>query len=138
MEKKADIRFLGKAVTPFGPHKLDQFIARIFRLHGDLIPDFRLVDYFITLLSTETCPALNGMPGNQEQLKAELSEMGIFDSRMSIYLPYRQRLYERMGYSGFEGRIYSLFPSYLSDMSEAVDLQNLVTALAYRLVLRER
>lgn len=137
-KKKADIRFLGKSLTPFGPNKLDHLLSKIFRLHGDLIPDFRLVDYFITLLSTESCPALNGIPGNQEQLKNELTEMGIFDSRMSIYLPYRMRSFERMGYSGFEGRIYSLFPSYLSDMAEAVDLQNLVTALAYRLVLKEQ
>jgi hypothetical protein len=135
-KKKADIRFLGKPLTPFGPHKIDRMLARLLRLHGDLIPDFRLIDYFITLLSTESCPALNGMPGNQEQLKYELTEMGIFDSRMSMYLPYRMRAYEQMGYSGFEGRSYSLFPSFLDDMAEAVDLQNLVTAFAYRLVLK--
>jgi hypothetical protein len=135
-KKKADIRFMGKPITPFGPHRVDQFLARVLRLHGDIIPDFRLIDYFITLLSTESCPALNGIPGNQQQLKYELTEMGIFDSRMSMYLPYRMRAHEQMGYSGFEGRSYSLFPSFLDDMAEAVDLQNLVTAFAYKLVLQ--
>lgn len=137
-KKKADIRFLGKPLTPFGPRGVDAFLAKILRLHGDFIPDFRLIDYFITLLSTDTCPALDGLPGNQEQLKAELMEMGIFDSRMSIYLPYRMRAYGQMGYSGFEGRSYSLFPSFITDMAEAVDLQNLITALAYKLVLEEK
>ncbi len=135
-KKKADISFMGRALTPFGPRGLDRLLAGALGLHGDLIPDFRLVDYLVTLLSTDTCPALDGRPGNQEQLVHELSEMGVFDSRMSIYLPYRLRQFSRMGYSGFEGRGYSLFPSLLGDMAEAVDLQNLITALAYRYVLR--
>lgn len=53
-----------------GRHNLD-------RLRGDLIPDFRLIDYFITLLSNDTCPALNGIPGNREQLKSELMDGNI-------------------------------------------------------------
>ena len=134
-KKKADIRFIGKPLTPFGPRRLDMLLAMALGLHGDLIPDFRLIDYFITLLSTDTSPGLNGIPGNQEQLKAELAELVIFDSRMSIYLPYRMRAFSQMGYSGFEGRSYSHFPSFLDDMAEAVDLQNLITALAYRMVL---
>lgn len=137
-KKKADIRFFGKPLTPFGPRKVDALLAKVLRLQGDCIPDFRLIDYFITLLSTDTSPALNGLPGNQEQLKAELMETGIFDSRMSIYLPYRMRAYGQMGYSGFEGRSYSLFPSFLTDMAEAVDLQNLITALAYKLILQQK
>ncbi|WP_419176361.1 hypothetical protein [Desulfosediminicola sp.] len=134
-KKKADIQFCGRSFTPFGPRKLDNMLSKVLGLSGDLIPDFRLIDYFITLLSTESCPALDGMPGNQERLKAELAEIGIFDSRMSIYLPYRMRAQSQMGYSGFEGRIYSLFPSFLEDMVQAVELQNLVTAVAYSMVL---
>lgn len=134
-KKKANIQFCGRSLTPFGPRKLDGLLAKVLGLNGDLIPDFRLVDYFITLLSTESCPALDGMPGNQERLKTELAEIGIFDSRMSIYLPYRMRGFSQMGYCGFEGRIYSLFPSFLGDMAQAVDLQNLVTAVAYAMVL---
>jgi len=134
-KKKADIRFFGKPLTPFGPRRLDTLLGSALRLHGDLIPDFRLIDYFITLLSTDTSPALNGIPGNQELLKAELAELGVFDNRMSIYLPYRMRAYSQMGYSGFEGRSYSLFPSFLGDMAEAVDLQNFITAFAYQMVL---
>ncbi len=133
-KKKADITFLGRTITPFGPRWLDKTIAEMLRLKGDLVPDFRLIDYLVTLLSTETCPGLNGSPGNHDRLKQELSEMGIFDPRMSIYLLYRQRIFGSAGYSGFEGRSYSLFHSLKEDMAEAVDLQNLVTALACRYI----
>ncbi len=137
-KKKADIRFLGNPLTPFGPRWLDEKIARLLRLKGDLVPDFRLIDYLVTLLSTETSPGLNGVAGNHERLKEELSEMGVFDSRMSIYLLYRQRLMASSGYSGFEGRSYSLFHSLLEDMAEAVDIQNLVTALACRYIMEKK
>lgn len=137
-KKKADISFLGRTVTPFGPRWLDKNLANLLGLKGDLVPDFRLIDYLVTLLSTETCPGLNGIPGNHERLKQELSEMGVFDSRMSIYLLYRQRLFGASGYSGFEGRSYSLFHSLQEDMAEAVDLQNLVTALACRYIQEEK
>ncbi len=137
-KKKADISFLGKPLTPFGPRWLDEKLAKLLRLKGDLVPDFRLIDYLVTLLSTETCPGLNGVAGNHERLKEELSEMGVFDSRMSIYLLYRQRLMASSGYSGFEGRSYSLFHSLLEDMAEAVDIQNLVTALACRYITERK
>jgi hypothetical protein len=137
-KKKANISFLGKPLTPFGPRWLDENLAKLLRLKGDLVPDFRLIDYLVTLLSTETCPGLNGVAGNHERLKEELSEMGVFDSRMSIYLLYRQRLAASAGYSGFEGRSYSLFHSLLEDMAEAVDIQNLVTALACRYIMERK
>ena len=133
-KKKADISFFGRTITPFGPRRFDQIFAGLLRLHGDLVPDFRLIDYLVTLLSTDTSPGLNGEPGNHEKLKQELSEMGIFDPRMSIYLLYRQRLFSTSGYSGFEGRSYSLFHNLQEDMAEAVDLQNLITALAWRYI----
>lgn len=136
--KKAGNRFCGRTVTPFGPRWLDGRLATLLGLNGDLVPDFRLIDYLVTLLSTETSPGLNGVVGNHERLKADLGEMGVFDARMSIYLPYRQRLAAAAGYVGFEGRSYSLFPSLREDMAEAVDLQNLVTALACRYVLEGR
>ena len=137
-KKKADLRFLGQTFTPFGPRSLDQALARCLRLHGDLVPDFRLIDYLVTLLSTETCPALNGQTGNHIRLKQELAELGVFDQRMAMYLLYRQREFSAIGYSGFEGRSYSLFPSLLDDMAGAVDLQNLITALAYHYIIEER
>lgn len=137
-KKKADISILGRTVTPFGPRWLDKTLASLLQLKGDLVPDFRLVDYLVTLLSTETCPALNGIPGNHERLKQELSEMGVFDPRMSIYLLYRQRLFSSSGYSGFEGRSYSLFHSLREDMAEAVDIQNLVTALACQYIQKRK
>lgn len=137
-KKKAKIGFFGRSMTPFGPRWLDSLLATVLRLKGDLVPDFRLIDYLVTLLSTESSPALDGVSGNHEQLKEELMDMGIFDSRMSIYLLYRQRIFAASGYSGFEGRSYSLFHSLLEDMAEALDMQNFITALAYRYVLREQ
>jgi hypothetical protein len=59
-QKKARLGFLGKTVTPFGPRWLDTTLAKMLRLKGDLVPDFRLIDYLVTLLSTETSPGLNG------------------------------------------------------------------------------
>ncbi|MFN2353093.1 MAG: hypothetical protein ABR512_01030 [Desulfopila sp.] len=137
-KKKAKISFLGRSFTPFGPRWFDALFARVFGLRGDLVPDFRLVDYLVSLLSTETSPGLNGMMDNHFQLKEELTEMGVFDSRMSIYLLYRQRLKAASGYAGFEGRSYSLFHSLRDDMAEAVDMQNLITALAYKYILQEK
>lgn len=134
-KNKADIRVFGRPLTPFGPRHLDRFIAGATRSRGDYLPDFRLIDYLVALLSTETSPALDGIPGNQRRLRRDLAEMGVFDHRMSMYLPYRHRQYARKGYSGFEGRSYSLFPSLLDDLADAATLQNLFTALAYRLIL---
>lgn len=137
-KKKAKLRFMGKDFTPFGPKKLDWALAKLLYLKGDFIPDYRLIDYLVTLRSTETSPALNGQLGNQTQLKEELSELGIFDPNMSIYLPYRMRSYSKIGYSGFEGRSYSLFQSFTKDMAEAVSMQNLITAFAYNQVIEQK
>jgi hypothetical protein len=134
-KKKAGLSVLGRAITPFGPRRLDELLAKVMRLKGDLVPDFRLIDYLVTLLSTETSPGLNGALGNHQHLKEELGELGVFDPRMAMYLPYRQRLCATSGYAGFEGRSYSLFHSLREDLAEAVDLQNLVTALAFRYVV---
>ena len=137
-KKKADLNVFGRPLTPFGPRLLDTALSTIFRLKGDMVVDFRLIDYLVTLLSTDSSPALNGALENHEKLKEELMEMGVFDSRMSMYLLYRQRQMAVSGYSGFEGRSYSLFHSLLGDMSEAVDLQNLITAFAYKYILQEK
>ena len=137
-KKKANLRFCGRSITPLGPEKLDKVISKILRLRGDFVPDIRLVDYLIALQSVEQSPGLNGIPGNQELLKKDLAEMGIFDIRMAMYLPYRLRELHNMGFSGFEGRHYSLFPSISDFMAKAVNLQFFVTALAYRWVATGR
>jgi hypothetical protein len=51
---------------------------------------------------------------------------------MPLYLLYRLREFEVMGFTGFEGRYYSLFESLTEDVGRAVDLQALVTALAFK------
>lgn len=137
-KKKAKLKILGRPLTPFGPPLLDRTVAGLFGLKGDFIPDFRLLDYMTTLMSTHRCPALDGVPGNDARLKKDLAAMGVFHESMSTYLLYKQRHFETMGFSGFEGRFYSLFDSLEEDMRLAVDLQQLLTCLAYKLVLTGR
>ena len=62
--------------------------------------------------------------------------LGIVDQRMSFYMPLPLRELARDGYSGFEARYYSLFPSYDRDMAPATDLQQFLLALSYRLALQ--
>lgn len=133
--KKAKLKILGQPLTPFGPRMLDRWLARGFGLRGDLVPDFRLIDYFIAVPGTLENPSLNGSPGNDRRLKRDLADFGIFDPAMPMYLPYRLRERAIMGFSGFEGRHYSQFPDLTLDMGDAVSLQTLVTALAFHWVL---
>jgi hypothetical protein len=133
-KKKARLKFLGKPITPYGPVWLDKIIRSILQLKGDFIPDFRLIDYFVALMSTDQSPALDGTLDNGARLKKDLADLGIFDTRMSLYLLYRLREFDTMGFSGFEGRYYSLFLSLEGDMGRAADLQTLVNALAFKYI----
>jgi hypothetical protein len=134
-KKKARLKILGQAVTPFGLTWVDKGISRILGLKGDLVTDFRLLDYLVALLSTETNQALDGTLDNDLRLKQDLQAMGIFDRGMALYQLYRQREFRVMGYSGFEGRYYSQFSSLIEDMAPAAALQNLLTALAFKYIL---
>ena len=129
-KKKARNRFFRKSLSPSGFNWLDRLLAKTLRLHGDYVPDFRLLDYFVSPLSTHESPALSGKINNTEQLKIDLAEMGIYDTRLPLYSLFRQRLVNTVGYSGFEGRHYSLFPSWQKDFAQAVELQALVTTFA--------
>lgn len=131
-QKKARLSLFGAPITPFGPKWLDRMVSSLCGLSGDFVPDFRLIDYLVCLLSTESSPALNGVPGNSERLKQDLADMGVFDGQMSLYLLYKLREFGNMGFSGFEGRHYSLFENLEDDMGGAADLQTLVTALAFK------
>ncbi len=135
-KEKANLRAFGHSLTPYGPHWLDRMIARGFRLRGDCVPDARLLTYPVAWLSTEEASALDGTQGNIQRLSSELDELGIVDRRMSFYMPLRLRMRERDGYSGFEARYYSLFPSYDRDMAPAVRLQQFLLAVAYKLALQ--
>ncbi|ABA89541.1 hypothetical protein Pcar_2302 [Syntrophotalea carbinolica DSM 2380] len=130
--KKADLSVFGRSVTPFGPPWLDGMVAGAFRLKGDYVPDLRLIDYPVWLLSTYRYPALDGSPASQLQLKRDLAAQGVFDERMSLYLACKQRQFDAMGFCGFEGRQHSLFPEFSRDMGKAASLQTLVVALAYK------
>ena len=135
-KRKARLRFFGKPVTPLGPLWLDKALSYGLGMRGDFIPDFRLVDYLVVLPSTEECPALDGTLGNDVRLKRDLAEQGIYDERMSFYQLYKLRTFSTMGFSGFEGRYYSLFESLLDDMGEAASLQAFLTALAFKYIFR--
>jgi hypothetical protein len=65
-------------------------------------------------------------------LRRDLADLGVFDGQMSVYLLYKLREFAAMGFSGFEGRHYSLFDSLEEDLGGATDLQNLVTLLAFK------
>jgi hypothetical protein len=69
------------------------------------------------------------------RLVSELDELGIVDRRLAFYMPLRLREFNRMGFSGFEARYYSLFPSFGRDMAQAASLQQLLLMVAYRMAL---
>ncbi len=135
---KARIHFLGRTLTPFGPPWLDGPLARTLRLAGDWVPDFRLLDYPVALASTPTQAALDGRPGNTRRLRRELEAMGVTDARMALYLPLRLREHAEVGFCGFEGRHYSLFESFEHDLGRAAELQLLVLAYAWKLIVDGR
>ncbi len=134
-KKKAHLRILGQPVTPFGLKHLDDALRMLFRIKGDFIGDFRLIDYLVGPMSTSRSPACDGALGNDARLKKDLSDLGVFDTSMALYLPYRIREFSKMGFSGFEGRYYSLFESLEHDLSHAVNLQALITTLAFKYIL---
>ncbi len=134
-KKKAKLKVFGIPLTPMGPEWLDAVIARMFGLRGDLVPDFRLIDYLVSLLSTNESPALDGRIGNDIRLKRDLTDQGVFDYRMALYLFCRMRQADVHGFCGFEGRFYSLFSSLLNDMGPAVSMQTLITALAAKYIV---
>ncbi|MGC8659297.1 MAG: hypothetical protein ACP5U1_09505, partial [Desulfomonilaceae bacterium] len=134
-KKKAKLKIFGQPVTPFGVDPIDKVLTVMFRVKGDYVPDFRLIDYFVSIMSTSESPALDGNTGNTDRLKKDLADLGVFDEKMAPYLLYRLREFSQSGFSGFEGRHYSLFQNMSIDLASAVNLQALVTALAFKLVL---
>ena len=133
-KKKAHLKIMGHSLTPFGPEWLDCGLSRCFGLKGDYVPDFRLIDYLVALMATDESPALDGQPGNDIRLKKDLGDMGVFDPCMPLYMLYRARSFASMGFTGFEGRHYSLFENMHQDMAQATNLQMLITALAYKYI----
>ena len=137
-KKKAGMKFFGYPMTPFGPEWLDSAVSRFLCLKGDYVNDFRLINYPVALLSTDESPAINGRPHSEQKLKNDLASMGVFHRDMPLYMLYRLRAFHTMGFSGFEGRYYSLFNRLVDDMSQAVNLQLLITALAYKYIFQQK
>jgi hypothetical protein len=131
-KQKSDVTFFGHALTPLGPQWIDRLLARAFGLRGDAVPDARLLDYLVALLSTDRSPALDGNVGNRDRLKRDLADLGVFDERMAFYMLFRPREHANAGYSGFEARFYSLFFDLVGDVTHATNVQTLLTALAYK------
>ena len=132
--RKASLKVLGKSLTPFGPVRLDRFIAKALGLKGDFILDARLIDYFTSVMSTFASPALDGSLDSETRLETDLTEMGVFDHRMSLYQLVRLRKFNKIGYSGFEHRYFSVFENIAGDMGGAADIQLLITALAQKYI----
>lgn len=132
--KKTANKILGRPLTPFGPEWLDRSLEILFRLKGDFVPDVRIIDYLVSLMSTESSPSLDGTIGNQDRLKKDLFTMGVFDPSMSVYFLYRLREFSLQGFTGFEGRHYSLFEDLGDDFADAAELQSLLTACAFKLI----
>ncbi len=89
---------------------MDRAVARLFRLKGDFIPDFRLLDYMTTLMSHPTLPGPERGTRQRPRLKRELASMGVFHESCRPISLQAARLRDH-GLSGFEGRFYSLFDS---------------------------
>jgi hypothetical protein len=136
-KKKARMKLFGTPVTPFGPDWIDRTLGRLPGLKGDFVIDFRLIDYFACLMSTQTSGALDGRPGSEAKLKSDLTAMGIFHTTMPLYLLYRLRQFDVMGFAGFEGRHYSQFQSFRCDLEPAATLQVLLSALALQYIFRD-
>ena len=136
-KKKAGLKIMSQPLTPFGPEAVDRFIRRAFSLKGDMVPDFRLVDYFAGVMATDENSALDGKEGNEDRLAADLQEMGVFDSRMSLYMLMRLRKESVHGFSGFEARYYSTFESLFKDFGEALQLQRIILTLVWKMILKK-
>jgi len=134
-KRKTHLRVFGHSITPYGPKWIDNLVDRFFRLRGDLVPDYRLIDFPVAWLCTESASALDGQVGNADRLKRDLQNMGVSDRNLKLYLPFGLREFEEMGFFGFEGRHYSLFESMREDFAPAADLQQLITILAYKYVV---
>ena len=137
-KKKSGLKILSRPVTPFGPELLDRNIRRIFSLKGDIVPDFRLIDYFAAVMSTHENSLLDGNEGNEVRLSQDLQEMGIFDTRLSLYMLLRLRKVSIHGFSGMEARYFSTFESLFDDLGEAIQLQRIILTLAWKMILEER
>lgn len=135
-KKKAQIRIFSRPITPFGPEWLDRAVGKLLGLKGDFVPDFRLIDHLVCLMSPESSPALNGVMGNTERAKMDLAHLGVFDPRMFFYLLFKPQEFDATGFSGFEARHYSLFENICEDMGPAADLQNLIMLLASNYIVK--
>jgi hypothetical protein len=134
--QKARTKLLGYPMLPVGPVWLDRLLARALNFRGDLVPDIRLLDYLVALLSPEQSPALDGRLGNHERAKRDLADLGVFDPRMSFYMLLKPREFARMGFSGVEARHYSQFADGVSDLAAATELQRLTLAAAWHYVVQ--
>jgi len=134
-KRKAHLRAFGRSITPYGPKWIDNIIAGLFQMRGDLVPDYRLIDFPVAWLCTESASALDGQLGNTNRLKRDLENMGVSDRNLKLYLPFGLREFDEMGFFGFEGRHYSVFESMSEDFGPAADLQQLITVVAYKYAL---
>jgi hypothetical protein len=133
--KKCHNKRFGYRFTPVGPLWIDKILEKVLYLKGDFVPDYRVIDYFVSILGTETAHDFDGTMDNHAKLKKELHSMGVFDERLSFYSLIRGRVFKTNGYSGFESRFYSCFYDLYGDTRDVTNLQNLFVALAYKYII---
>jgi hypothetical protein len=133
--RKAHLWFWGQPVSPVGLSWWDTIVSSLFRVSGDLVSDYRLIDFPVAWLCTEGASALDGSIDNVSRLLIDLDAMGVSDRHLKFYMPISLREFGSLGFSGFEGRHYSVFESFEEDFAAAADLQQLITILAFKYVL---
>jgi hypothetical protein len=72
--------------------------------------------------------------GNHHRLKSDLAELGVFDPRMPLYMLYRQRERAVHGFSADLRAATTACSPAFAGHGPAVDLQRLITALAFKLI----
>ncbi|MEM6456650.1 MAG: hypothetical protein AAF772_16285, partial [Acidobacteriota bacterium] len=97
-----------------------------------LLRDARLLDFPVALAARDGISAFDGRVDGDVRLAQTLDNAGIFDRRMSLYLPLKLRLRSRHGFAGLEGRMHSLCPRF-ADLAQLAQLQRLLQAHAMRM-----
>ena len=135
-KEKAKLRVLGRPVTPYGPQWLD-------RVHGGRLPTARRPGSRLPAAQLSSGVALHRtrLSAGRRAGKYRAAGCGTGADSASWIGACRSTCRcvcassPACGFSGFEARYYSLFPSYDRDMAPASDLQQLLLVAAYQMAL---
>ena len=133
-QRQGRLPLFGRPLTPFGPPLLDRRHQRSSGAAGRLRP--RLPPDRLPGRADEhrRKPGAGRAPRElPASCRRTWRHLGVFDSRMSLYLPLQPREYQVHGLFRIRGAFYSLFADLGRDMGAATNLQMLLQALAYPL-----